>query len=781
MNDKYLVIKNNIRELIGVNKFQEALSLVGKCFEIGTMDYELFSLDGIIRYAQGDYNKAKESFIKGLKLNSEDVDLNYNLACVLEHIDIGLAYKYYDKTMQLTIDHQLKEQIRDKLNTLGIRNPDLLISKEQKKINIFVKENMDSFLKDIIKEFSYNYEVNLIKVTNLNQINDEINNCDIAWFEWCDELIIYASKMNKKIKSKIICRLHSYEAFTNNINEVKWENIDKVVFVSSYIRDFVIKQTDLKSSIAVVVPNGLSLADWTYKERNHGKKIAYIGYINYKKGPMLLLNAFNEIVRHDSSYELHIAGEFQDPRDSLYFNQMIPLMNLEKNIFFYGWIDNLNEWMEDKNYVICSSLLESQNMSVMQAMSKGIKPLIHNFAGAKNIYPEEFLWNDFRGLLSMLNEKYKSEKYFKFIADKYSSFETGRILNEVIESLIHKETKIKSDPLVTIGVTSFNDMKNLKKNIASILNQSYLNIELIISDDGSTDGSYEYITSLSKSDKRVISFCHKDNSGGASRGINEIYSNAKGKYVQWIACDDLLLPNSIQLMVDKLESNNDIDYVYSDLTIIDENDVVQGQWFYGEVDSDEVIKQIVSKRGAGVIPMNGMHRREFLTRNKLEWIVYNGNDYSADTINCMQFVKCGWKFKKNDFSCIAYRVHNNNLSHSLKRRLKSIISIYDYVFENFDISEFYNDHGMIHKGSLNEAKMYYRAFKYLDLINVYKNMKATETYLKFGEDIANVLLYSEEYLVVARDLIEQGMKLKGPLLDNFIQLDKFYKEITNEN
>ncbi|RVD50324.1 glycosyltransferase, partial [Mesorhizobium sp. M2D.F.Ca.ET.140.01.1.1] len=83
----------------------------------------------------------------------------------------------------------------------------------------------------------------------------------------------------------------------------------------------------------------------------------------------------------------------QDARYQLYFNQMIDELRLTDNVQFDGWQDDMNQYLEDKHYLICTSLLESQHMSAMEAMAKGIKPLIHNFYGAKTIYDESVVWN----------------------------------------------------------------------------------------------------------------------------------------------------------------------------------------------------------------------------------------------------------------------------------------------------------------------------------------------------------------------------------------------------
>ncbi|APH22623.1 glycosyl transferases group 1 family protein [Clostridium botulinum] len=96
-----------------------------------------------------------------------------------------------------------------------------------------------------------------------------------------------------------------------------------------------------------------------WKLRKKGFNIAYVGYINFKKGPMLLLHAFKKIFDTDNRYKLHIAGTFDEERYRLYFNQMIKEFGMEKNVIFYGWQKDINKWLEDKNYLICTSVLES--------------------------------------------------------------------------------------------------------------------------------------------------------------------------------------------------------------------------------------------------------------------------------------------------------------------------------------------------------------------------------------------------------------------------------------
>lgn len=341
-------------------------------------------------------------------------------------------------------------------NIVSIR-PD---SKESDKKNIvlFVKQGLDSFLEDIIVGLSGEYVTKKIIVTDFKQIDEEMEWADICWFEWCDELISYGSKLNIAKEKIIICRLHSYEAFTDYPANVEWGNVDKIIFVAEHIKNFVVENYCIDEEKTIVIPNGIDYKKWDFAKRRPGFNIAYVGYINYKKGPMLLLHAFKSIYDKNNKYKLFIAGKFQDQRDVLYFNQMIKEFGLEDNIIFEGWQDDLDKWLEDKNYILCTSILESQNMSVMQAMVKGIKPIIHNFVGAKNIYPKALVWNTINDAVDMItNNDYNSEEYYDFVKNRFGDrLQIEKLYDVLVNLIVTKVVAIRENPLVTIGITNYN-------------------------------------------------------------------------------------------------------------------------------------------------------------------------------------------------------------------------------------------------------------------------------------------------------------------------------------
>lgn len=230
--------------------------------------------------------------------------------------------------------------------------------------------------------------------------------------------------------------MHSYEALAGYVGQINWNRVDDIIFVCKHIRDLSIAQIAIgdtlkKNPTTWIIPNGIDVNRFKYKERTHGSNIAYLGTINHKKGPMLLLHAFHALFTMSHKYHLHIAGQYQDPRYKFYFKKMIKSLGMENNIHEYGEISKPENWFEDMNYVINSSVLEGHPVGITEAMAMGIKPLIHSFVGSENLYPKEWIWQTIPDLKKMVKSKnYESLKYYNHV------FENGWILDAQMDSIL---------------------------------------------------------------------------------------------------------------------------------------------------------------------------------------------------------------------------------------------------------------------------------------------------------------------------------------------------------
>ena len=114
-----------------------------------------------------------------------------------------------------------------------------------------------------------------------------------------------------------------------------------------------------------------------------------------------------------------------------------------------------------------------------------------------------------------------------------------------------------------------NASRYLKKSIKSVLNQSFRAFELIICDDGSTDGSYEIAKQYQKEDSRIRLLRNSQN-WGVARTRNKILAAAVGKYIAPHDADDIMLAGRFAKGVEVLDRNPDIGVVCGHAITVEE-------------------------------------------------------------------------------------------------------------------------------------------------------------------------------------------------------------------
>lgn len=140
------------------------------------------------------------------------------------------------------------------------------------------------------------------------------------------------------------------------------------------------------------------------------------------------------------------------------------------------------------------------------------------------------------------------------------------------------------NPSVSIVVPVYNAEKSIRRCIESILNQSCIDFELLVVDDGSRDRSGSICDEYAARDRRVRVF-HKEN-GGVSAARNLALREAKGKYLQFLDSDDWITPDATRLLLRSAEEN-DADLVISDFYRV----VGERVSTKGDIEEDHVLTQ----------------------------------------------------------------------------------------------------------------------------------------------------------------------------------------------
>jgi glycosyltransferase involved in cell wall biosynthesis len=134
-------------------------------------------------------------------------------------------------------------------------------------------------------------------------------------------------------------------------------------------------------------------------------------------------------------------------------------------------------------------------------------------------------------------------------------------------------------PMVSVVIPSYNHEKYVGEAIASVLNQTYQDFEIIITDDGSTDGTVQEIQKFK--DPRIRLYCLEKNQGQFV-AMRKCIEEATGEYVAVLNSDDAFLPTKLKKQVEHLDAHPELAAVFTYAAIIDDdgNDFTDKTHFY---------------------------------------------------------------------------------------------------------------------------------------------------------------------------------------------------------
>jgi glycosyltransferase involved in cell wall biosynthesis len=284
-------------------------------------------------------------------------------------------------------------------------------------------------------------------------------------------------------------------------------------------------------------------------------------------------------------------------------------------------------------------------------------------------------------------------------------------------------------PLVTIAASCYNHKDFVVQTLDSMRNQTYPNLQFIITDDGSRDGSKEVIQKWIDETGIDILFLNHPVNMGVCKNLNSTLPHIKGEYVKFISCDDVLLEGAIRLMVTTfLSLPPDYGIIYSDMFRINES---------GEIDDKG---QVVKRK---VFPIKGsaymeMIERPFVTApsvilKKTVLDELNGYDESLLYEDHDFFLRASKKFKFHFLpeKTVMYRILNTSLINSSSGITYHKNQFFVYL-NNFDKREPFRK--AFQKRLLFCVKNLYKLKYKYSLLLIIKALLLTKdkSYIKFG-------------------------------------------------
>lgn len=202
-----------------------------------------------------------------------------------------------------------------------------------------------------------------------------------------------------------------------------------------------------------------------------------------------------------------------------------------------------------------------------------------------------------------------------------------------------------SPPLVSIVTPSFNHGQFLERTIQSVLKQNYPNLEYIVQDGGSTDGTAQILEKY----RTQCKHCESRPDGGQANAINLGFQRASGEIMAWLNSDDLLLPGTVAYVVEFFAAHPEVDAVYGHRINIDEDDQEIGRWLMPRHDDDLL-------RWADYIPQETLFWRRRVW-DKAGGALDESFHFALDWDLLLRFQALGAKFARLPRFLGAFRVH----------------------------------------------------------------------------------------------------------------------------
>ena len=229
--------------------------------------------------------------------------------------------------------------------------------------------------------------------------------------------------------------------------------------------------------------------------------------------------------------------------------------------------------------------------------------------------------------------------------------------NETLQPKITEGRKrITDSPLVSIITPVLNRVQYVEECILNILTQTYSNIEHIIVDGGSTDGTVEKLAAYqAKNPGRIRYISEPDN--GLGDAVNKGWKMAKGEILGWIDVGDTYKPDAVQAIVEGFKESR-ADVVFGGGDMINS----KGEFLRTYITNDFNLKETIRDRNQMHTPPSAFYRREVI--KELGWVTPN----SGETIELHVAAGKKYKIHRIDKLIFTIRLQADSITYSKNGR-----------------------------------------------------------------------------------------------------------------
>ena len=227
--------------------------------------------------------------------------------------------------------------------------------------------------------------------------------------------------------------------------------------------------------------------------------------------------------------------------------------------------------------------------------------------------------------LSNLNDKFESCLFFPP--------SEGRVAEGGLRGKGYFKKSYDDKPLITIITVVFNGEDYLEESILSVINQTYNNVEYIIIDGGSTDGTLEIIKKYSSE----IDYWISEKDSGVYDAWNKALKLSQGQWIGFLGADDFYELNAIQNYIENIDLLSDVEFISSQSYLITKGKktirIIGKQWNWKSFSIYMNIAHVGSLHHRSLFEKYGIYDTDFPVCADYEFLLRAGDKLKAGFIN----------------------------------------------------------------------------------------------------------------------------------------------------
>ena len=253
------------------------------------------------------------------------------------------------------------------------------------------------------------------------------------------------------------------------------------------------------------------------------------------------------------------------------------------------------------------------------------------------------------------------------------------------------------NPIISIIMPVYNQELYVGDAIKSVQLQSFLNWELIVVNDGSTDSSPLILYNLANNDER-IKVINQKNSGKPAIARNRGLKIAKGRYITFLDPDDYYLPDRLLKCFNIMQNNPNIDVLFHDLSLLNNNNTYKLFSYLENVNFLNDVKEYIQKQYDKIYIFNTLFYQfmsVYYAAMHTDTIFFKKNIHIDEGLNFNEKVTIAedtdlW-IRASRYNNIAYydeslsvkRLHNNNITYKFEIYISDTIKIHEWNYYRY--------------------------------------------------------------------------------------------------